>query len=130
MAASRDEKAHGSNKRPARVPMTGGNKLTIPPHLIKEGFQYYWGIDQKGMIEQMEAAYWEKVLDHDNKPLTVPAGNGETHYAMRIEQKYYDEDMARQQKQNIETTNKTAQALGEEEYIPQGHTQVTERELI
>jgi hypothetical protein len=130
MKPSRTEQAHSSKQRPARIPMTGGNKLTIPPHLIKDGFQYYWGIDQKGMIEQMEGAYWEKVLDSDGKALTVPAGNGETHYAMCIEQKYYDEDMARQQKQNIETTNRTAQALGEDEYVPEGRTNVTEREII
>ena len=127
---SRTNKAHENKQRPARVPMTGGNKLTIPEHLKREGYQYYWAIDRKGMIEQMEAAWWEKVKNDEGEFLTVPAGAGETHYAMCIEQKYYDEDMARQQKQNIETTNKQAQLLGEDEYVPQGRSKVTERELI
>lgn len=123
-------KAHENKARPARVPMTGGNKLDIPAHLKRTGYQYYWAVDRKGMMEQMEAAWWTKLKKDNGEYLTVPAGNGEIHYAMEIEQKYYDEDMARQQKQNIETTNNQAQALGEDEYVPMGRKAVTEREII
>ena len=49
---------------------------------------------------------------------------------MRIEQKYYDEDIAKQQKMNIETTASQAQKLGEDEYVPMGRQEVTEREII
>ena len=122
--------AHANKNRPARVPLSAGNKLHIPAHLIKPGYFYYWAIDRKGMIEQMEAAYYEKVLGDDNKPLTVPAGGGETHYAMMIEQQYYDEDMATQQKLNQDATAKQAQSLSEDEYIPMGRSAVAEREII
>ena len=127
---SRATTAHSNKSRPERVPMTGGSKLAIPEHLKREGFQYYQAVDREGMIEQMEAAYWEKVKDDKGNFVTYPAGNGYTHYAMCIEQKYYDEDMARQQAQNVETTNRDAQALGVDEYVPKGRTNVTERELI
>lgn len=124
--------SHINKQRPKRVPLSAGNKLHIPEHLKKEGYFYYWAIDRKGMIEQMEAAYYEKVLGDDSKPLTVPAGNGETHYAMCIEQRYHDEDIAAQQKLNIDATTKQAQALGEKEYIPDGSKSVVqqEREII
>ena len=49
---------------------------------------------------------------------------------MEIEQKYYDEDIAKQQQMNLNTTNKDAQKLGESEYVPKGHDKVVERELI
>jgi len=127
---NRSKKAHENKNRPARVPLSAGNKLHIPEHLKEEGYFYYWAIDQKGMIEQMERAWYEKVIGDDNKPLTVPAGNGDTHYAMRIEQKYYDKDIAAQQAMNIDSTAKQAQKLGEEEYVPMGRQQVTEREII
>ena len=120
-----------SNKqRPARIPMSAGNKLSVPAHLKKEGHQYYWQVDRPGIIEQMQAAWWDKVTDTRNEPVTVPAGNGDTLYLMEIEQSLYNEDMAAQQERNINTTNKEAQRLGEEEYIPKGHSQVTEREII
>ena len=127
---NRSQSAHKNKSRPKRVPLSAGNKLHIPEHLKEEGYFYYWAIDRKGMIEQMEAAYYEKVLDDQDKPLTVPAGGGDTHYAMRIEQKYYDEDIAAQQRLNIDATAKQAQTLGEEEYVPMGKSHVAEREII
>lgn len=126
----RPRKEQRNEHRPARIPLSAGNKLHVPNEIKEEGYHYYWAIDRKGMIEQMEAAWYEKVTDERNTPITIPAGNGETHYLMRIEQQYYDEDMERQQKQNIETTAKQAQKLGEDEYVPMGRNQVTEREII
>ena len=119
-----------NKKRPARVPMSAGNKLHVPDALKEEGYQYYWEVDRPGRIEQMEAAWWEKVKDSRGDHVTTPAGGGETHYLMRIEQKYYDEDMAAQQKRNIDTTAKQAQTLNEDEYVPMGQKSVVEREII
>ena len=130
MAKSRDSQAHTNKDRPARVPMTGGNKLHVPEEVKEEGYHYYWAIDRKGMIEQLQAAWYEKVKDERGEDYTVQAGHGETHYLMRIEEKYYLEDMAKQQQQNLNTTNTQAQALGEDEYVPMGRQAVTERELI
>ena len=127
---NRNTEAHTNAKRPARIPMSAGNKLHVPDSLRKEGYFYYWALDQKGQIEQMEAAYYEKVTDENKRHVTVPAGNGETHYLMCIEQKYYDEDIATQQKANIDATAKQAQGLGEEEYVPMGRKSVAERDII
>ena len=130
MADSRSSKAHKNGSRPARIPLSAGNKLNVPESLKEEDYHYYWAIDRKGMIEQLESAWYEKVQDERGQNVTVPAGNGETHYLMRIEQSYYEEDMARQQSQNLNTTNSQAQKLGEDEYVPMGRQAVTERELI
>jgi len=128
-STSRNDKAHKSSARPARIPMSAGNKLHVPDEFKKEGYQQYWQVDRPGVIEQMERAWWEKVTDDKGQPITVPSGET-TLYLMHIEDKYYQEDMERQQKQNIETTAKQAQSLGEEEYIPKGHSKVAEREII
>ena len=127
---SRSNSAHANKARPARIPMTAGNKLHVPESLKKEGFQYYWAIDRKGMIEQFEAAWWQKVKDERGDNVTIPAGNGEVHYLMCLEQKYYDEDIKRQQQMNIDTTAKQAQTLGDSEYVPGERSQVVEREII
>ena len=127
---NRADTAHKNTQRPARIPMTAGNKLHVPDSLKKEGYQQYWQVDRPGVIEQMESAWWEKVTDDKGKPVTVPAGEGDTLYLMHIEQKYYEEDMKRQQDMNINTTNTEAQRLGDSEYIPMGQDKVVERELI
>lgn len=127
---TKSQKAHENKGRPPRIPMSAGNKLHVPDSIKEEGFHYYWAIDRKGTIEQMESAYYEKVKDNRGGNVTVPAGNGEVHYLMRIEQRYYDEDIEAQQKLNIDTTRKQAQSLGEEEYVPMGRQNVTEREII
>lgn len=126
---NKSQNAHNNKQRPARVPLSAGNKLHIPEHLKEKGYFYYWAIDRKGAIEEMERAYYEKVLGDDDKPLTVPAGSGETHYAMKIKQCYYDEDMAAQQKQNQDATLKQAQP-GSDEYLPAGRTAAAEREIL
>ena len=128
--SSRTDKAHSNKKRPARIPMSAGNKLHVPDAIKKEGYQYYWAVDRKGLIEQMEAAWYEKVKDERGDAITVPAGGGEVHYLMCVQQEYYDEDIATQQQQNIDTTANQAQSLGEDEYVPMGRKAVAEREII
>ena len=130
MSGTRETKAHKPKQRPERVPMSAGNKLHIPEHLKEDGYFYYWAIDRKGAIEQMEAAWYERVKDDRGEDLTVPGGKGETHYAMKIKQEYYDEDIAKQQQRNIDATTKMAQKLNEDEYVPQGRQNVMEREII
>ena len=63
--------AHKNKQRPARIPMSAGNKLHVPDHLKKEGYQQYWQVDRPGVIEQMEAAWWEKVKDERGNFITV-----------------------------------------------------------
>jgi hypothetical protein len=130
MSNSRTQNAHQNKARPERIPMTAGNKLHIPEQLKEEGYFYYWAVDRKGMIEQMEAAWYERVKNERGEDLTVPAGKGETHYCMKIKQEYHDEDIEKQQQRNIDATAKMAQKLNEDEYIPQGRQNVMEREII
>ena len=130
MSKSRASDAHQNKGRPARIPLSSGNKLQVPDALKKEGYCYYCAVDRKGMSEQMEAAYYEKVTDGRGEHVTVPAGSGELHYRMCIEKEYHDEDMQKQQALNIDATASQAQKLGESEYVPMGREQVTEREII
>lgn len=127
---SRSDKAHENKGRPERIPLSAGNKLHIPDSLKEDGYFYYWAIDRKGQIEQMEAAWYERVKNHRGGDLTVPAGNGETHYAMKIKQEYHDEDMQKQQQRNIDATQAQAQNLGTDEYVPMGQRSVVERDII
>lgn len=132
---SRDQKAHKNKKRPDRIPLSSGNKLFVPAHIKKEGYQYYWEVDHPGRIEQLESAWWEKVRLDNGEFMTVPAGNGKTHYLMHIEQKYYDEDIDRQQKRNIDASARQAQTLGDSEYVPKDEAgnqrqNVAERQII
>jgi hypothetical protein len=130
MSNSRTQNAHQNKARPERIPMTAGNKLHVPEHLKEEGYFYYWPVDRKGMIEQMEAAWFERVKNERGEDVTIPAGKGETHYLMKIKQEYHDEDIQKQQQRNIDATAKMAQKLNEDEYIPQGRQNVMEREII
>ena len=117
-------------ERPARVPMNASGKLTAPK---REGFVRYWtlrGPDHPGKVDQMVAAYWDFVKNDERTHKEQPDGNDNTHVAMEIEQKYYDEDIASQQAREIDTTQGKLQELGDSEYIPMGREKVVEREII
>jgi len=129
---ARSAEAQANKQRPARIPMGSGNKLQVPESLKEEGLQYYWAItgpDHPGKLAQFEAAWWEFVM-HDGERVEQPAGKGNTHVLMRIPQEYYDEDIAAQQKRNIDLTQNKVQELGDSEYVPLGKKNVVERELI
>ncbi len=129
----RPARTQENKQRPARVPMGSGHKLRVPDSLKEEGYQHYWAItgpDHAGKLDQMVAAWWEFVLDHDGKKVEQQAGKGNTHVLMKIPQEYYDEDMAAQQKKNLDASQQNIQALGEDEYIPMGRSKVVERDII
>lgn len=123
----RPKRDHENQERPARIPMSAGNKLQAPK---REGYQRYWALDRNGMLEQMKAAWWEFVLDGRGEKMTVPGGKGDTHYLMEIEQKFYDEDKAKEQQRVTDTTMTQAQTLGQAEYVPKGRQQVAQRDII
>lgn len=135
MAQSRNnnktpDRSTTNKQRPARVKMNAGNKLAAPK---KEGYQRYWAItgpDHPGKIAQMQAAYWEFVLDEAGQKIEREAGKGNTHVLMQIEQKYYDEDIADQQKRALDASQRNVQSLGEHEYVANGQKNVVEREII
>lgn len=126
----RDQEAvrdsHENTQRPARVPLQAGQKLQAEK---REGYQRYWAIDKPGMLERMEAAWWEFVRDERGNKRTCPAGGGFTHYLMEIPLEYYDEDIAKQQAL-IDQNVKDAAELKPGEYVPMGRQGVVEREVI
>ena len=127
------ERSNDNKSRPARVPMGSGHKLKVPDSLKMEGYQYYWAIDgpdHAGKIAQMQDAWWEFAKDSEGNKVEQQAGKGNTHVLMCIPQKYYDEDMAAQQKKNLDATQISAQTLGADEYVLKGRENVVERELI
>jgi hypothetical protein len=110
--------------------MGSGNKLSAPQ---REGYKRYFSItgpDHPGMLERMQAAWWDIVKREDGSDWTVAAGKGNTHVLMEIPQHLYDEDMAAQQARNIDATQGNIQALGDSEYVPKGQQSVVEREII
>ena len=127
---ARGDKAQENSSRPARIPMSAGNKFQAPK---REGYQRYWAItgpDHPGKLDEMPSAWWDYVLDEDGKKIERPAGHGNTHVLMEIKQEYYDEDIAAQQARNIDASQKAIQALGKDEYVPMGQKNVVEREII
>jgi len=124
------DRSNANKQRPARIKMNSGNKLAASK---REGYQRYWAItgpDHPGKLAQMEAAYWQFVLDDEGQKIEQPAGKGNTHVLMEIEERYYKEDMADQQKRNIDATQKNIQSLGPDEYVGMGQNSVVEREII
>ena len=124
---ARNADAQANRERPTRIPMSAGNKLSAPK---REGYQRYWAItgpDHPGKLEHMQQAWWDFVLV-DGERVEQAAGKGNTHVLMEIEKQYYDEDMAAQQKRNMDATQQSVQQLGESEYLPAGRKAVVERE--
>jgi len=135
LTMTRDEKAHKPEGRPERVPFNQGAKLSVPKHIMKGGWHYHWFVDKAGELEGAEAAWYQFVLV-DNKKYTTPAGEGangqpRTHYLMRIEDKHYKQDMAKQQEMVNKTMHdsiKVKKAKGE--YSPEGEDSAVTRDII
>ncbi len=84
--------------RSPRVRFQADGKMSVPAHLLDPNYRYYWPTDKPGELEQMQLA-WYEFVEVNGKRVTVPAGNGYTHYLMRIEKQYFDEDMQAQQRE-------------------------------
>lgn len=102
--------------RSPRVPFQSGGKLSVPEHLIEKGYRYYWGIDRDGVIEQLQAAWYEFVYDNGKKVI-ANAGRGNAHYLMRVEDQYFNEDIAAQQRK-IDELEMQDVKIGQGEYSP------------
>ena len=112
-------KATAPEKRKVRIPVGSATKLHVSKHLIKEGYRYYWGIDRPGFLDSLIDAGYEFVTNEKGENMSVHAGNGHKHFLMRVEQRYYDEDMASQMKQLDDATFAQA-ALAKDEYTVGG----------
>jgi hypothetical protein len=91
------------SKRPSRVPINGYRNL-LGVEGLEKGFHYCWVTEE--LVPRFERALYEFVT-HEcvvgdrsvNKGTTVgsrisiPSGNNETSYLMRVPQEYYDQDM-------------------------------------
>jgi hypothetical protein len=118
--------SHENKQRPPRVSIQAGQKLVFAK---RKGYQRYLAIDKPGMLERMEAAWWEYVTDDRGNKITTPAGGGFTHYLMEIKQELYDEDMAKQQSL-IDSATREAAELKQNEYVPEGYDGVLTREVL
>lgn len=128
---SRDDKAHTSAKRPKRIPLGQGSKLSLFDNYATDKTKHYYGfLDKPGELESVAAAYYEFVKDGNGDKVKIPAGNGLNHYLMYLPKKLYDEDMAAQQKMVTETTRQNVrvnQSAGN--YSPEGHDSVVTRDI-
>lgn len=128
--SSRNEKAHAAKKRPTRIPLGQGSKLSLAEKYIRKGYHCHLFIDKDGELESAQAAYYEFVKDDEGNKVKMPAGNGRTHYLMEIEEQYYSDDMAAQQKMITDTTRQKItvnKAAGE--YSPEGHKVAVTRDI-
>lgn len=119
VAGSREEAAHSSG-RPERISMNNMKKLEIPANLIEEGFYYRWFQDRNGRISKAHAAYYEHVVDEQGNNLCCQSGPYMM-YAMRLPQKYRDEDN-KLKKERVAATLETEAQIGHNEYAPDPET--------
>lgn len=130
-AQSREDKAHSPKNRPDRIPLGQGSKLDVPACYKKPGMHYHWFIDRPGELEGAAAAWYEFVKDDQGKKITTPAGRGETHFLMCIDQETYLKDMAKQQEMVTNTTRQNVAVKKERgEYSPEGNDLAVSREII
>lgn len=117
--------------RSPRVSMSAGGKLAIPDEWKEEGYMYYLAVDHPGELAKFEAAWWEYATDPGGNRITRPAGNGRTHYLMRLPQDLYDKDMAEQQGRVNDALIKSAKVdESEGQYVPKDREGVLTRDVI
>lgn len=105
-----------TQQRSPRVRFQSDGKMNVPAHLLDDNYRYYWPTDKPGELEQMQAA-WYEFVEVNGKHVTVPAGNGLTHHLMRIEKKFFEEDMQAQQAELDERERNDLQ-IRQGEYSP------------
>jgi len=111
---SRENTAH-SAKRPPRVRMVAGQKLSVGPK--DPNYEYRFFSDKPGRLDSAHAAWWEFVTEQGER---IKRHSGtDTLYLMRIEKKHFDEDQKLKQ-QNIVDTLKKENQLERDEYVPDG----------
>jgi len=130
-ALSREEKAHTPKKRADRIKLGQGTRLEIPACYKKKGFHYHWFIDRPGELEGAQAAWYEFLKDDNGNKITSPAGKGETHYAMYIDEETYKKDMFAQQAMVTAATQRNIEVKKDQgEYSPEGNANAITRDII
>ena len=128
---TRDKQAHAAVKRPTRIPLGQGSKLSLAENYATDKTKHYHlFLDKPGELEGAEKAWYDFVKDDSGNKVKIPAGNGLTHYLMSIPKKLYEEDMASQQTLVTETTKRNVRvnhAAGN--YSPEGHDAVVTRDI-
>lgn len=129
--SSRDNKAHAAKKRPQRIPLGQGSKLSLAEQYTNDkDFHYHLFLDKPGELEGAERAWYDFVKDDQGQNVKMPAGNGQNHYLMKIDKTLYHEDMANQQKLVTDTTRqKIAVNANAGEYSPEGHKSAITRDI-
>ena len=123
-----DVKSKTPSGRPARFPLTDRFKRSIPAVIREEGYVYRFIRDTTERIEGFESAWWEGVKDGAGRQIKKASGSGGYLLLYRVEQKYFDEDLAIKRKKPINLLTENAKlAAGDKyssEYVPEGHNSV------
>ncbi len=111
-------------QRPRRIAMQARKKLDF---LHQEpNFYYRWMQDRDGRIDQAKEAGYEFVKDDNGQEIKRQSGPHPL-YLMRLPMKWRIEDEAAKQAKVIETI-KHESKLKEDEYIPEGHSHVVQKD--
>ena len=120
-SVSREEKAHTPEKRPERMPLTGGSKLLFPHYRRNEAeFHYHIFIDENSRIHEAESAYYEQCYYDDGKPCIIFT-HGVKHHLMRLPIAYHIQDNLDKERSNrarLKAESSVDATKGE--YIPDG----------
>lgn len=119
VAGSREEAAHSSG-RPERISLHNMLRLEIPANLMEKGFYHRWFQGKDNRVDLAKAAYYEHVLDEQGNNYTRQRGPY-IMYAMRLPQKYRDEDL-RLKKERVARTLEEEALIGPNEYAPDPDT--------
>lgn len=129
----KDVAAHTPNGRPKRRPLSFIKKLGIPPGIEKEeGYVYRYIINSGDRVMMYQGAWWEQVVDGNNKPVRVHSGNrrdpNEYLLLYRTRAEYYQEDLEENRKKPIDLAVEHAKLKKDDgissEYVPEGHEAV------
>jgi len=112
--------------RPERIPLTQQFRLSIPTGIKEDGFVYRYIRDSAERVEGFQNAWWVPVVDGYGKPVRKASGEG---YLLlyKIEEKYYNEDLAEKEKKPINLLVEQAKlrkGRNYSEYVPEGQESV------
>ncbi len=128
IVANPDVEAKTPTGRPERVPLAQQFKLSIPAGIKEEGFVYRFIRDYAERVEAFEGAWWEPVKDGAGRHIRKASGMSGYLLLYKIEQKYYDQDLAIKRKKPISLLTEKAKLSKSDryssEYVPEGQNSV------
>ena len=125
---TRESQAHSAEDRPERRPLGTTYRLTVPPGLKEQGYEYRYILDRRDRIEMFEGAWWTPVTDPVTKrPFRKASGSGDYLTLYRIKSDIFKEDQIEKAKKPINLLKESAELKRNRhghEYVPEGHEAV------